>query len=358
MSPARTQETWVHSGTSNVALSVEPREKIAVIIVGHNEAAWIRACLESVVKEVSPNSIFYVDNASSDGTVNIVRRYFSGVQVLANSKNRGFAAGNNQVLRAILATGSHQYVFLLNPDTVLPADLIETLHDFMAGHPEYAVVGPLQIEYDGTMFSTSLNRVSRRDVAIGQYHILRRWLPEVTLRVTNEHPPGILGVYYVQGSAFFIKVEVLRAIGLFDELFHSFYEEVDLCRRALWSGYKLGLLTTLRLPHASRGPGSRSRWRLYLRFRNKYLFALTDPNIAIRWLPTVVLRLVLSDLRQAAHSHEGADMSVTSTARAILWMLRCVPQIVRARDWRSRMAKDERSGILVGRWVHGRAHLF
>jgi GT2 family glycosyltransferase len=348
----------VYAGNLNVALSVEPREKIAVIIVGHNEAAWIRACLESVVKEVSPSSIFYVDNASSDGTVDIVHKHFSGVRVLANSKNRGFAAGNNQVLKHILATGSHQYVFLLNPDTVLPADLIETLHDFLAGHPEYAAVGPLQVEYDGTLFSDRLNRVSRRDVAIGQYHILRRWLPEVTLRVTNEHPPGILGVYYVQGSAFFIGVEALRAIGLFDELFHSFYEEVDLCRRALWSGYKLGLLTTLRLPHASRGPGSRSRWRLYLRFRNKYLFALTDPNIVIRWLPTVVLRLVLSDLRQAARSQGDADMSITSTARAILWLLRRTPQIVRARHWRSKMAKDERSGILVGRWARGRAHLF
>jgi N-acetylglucosaminyl-diphospho-decaprenol L-rhamnosyltransferase len=209
----------VHPERASVAFSAEPGARIAVIIVGHNEAAWIRACLESVVKEVSPGSVFYVDNASSDGTASIVSTQFPGVQILENKKNLGFAAGNNLVHSHILMADACDYVFLLNPDTELPAGVLEVLRDFLASHPQYAAVGPLPVEYDGAMSSDRLNRVSRRDIAIGKYHILRRWLPEVTLHVADDHPPGVLGVYYVQGSAFFVRVGALRTIGIFDEIF-------------------------------------------------------------------------------------------------------------------------------------------
>ena len=348
----------VHPELVDVAFSVEPEARVAVIIVGHNEAAWIQQCLASVVKEVSSSSVFYVDNASSDGTAGIVRTQFPGVHVVENEKNLGFAAGNNLVLSCILMAGVYDYAFLLNPDTALPAGVLGPLEDFLASHSQYAAVGPLQVEYDGTHSSDRLNRVSQRDIAIGKYHILRRWLPEVTLHVANDHPPGVLGVYYVQGSAFFIRIESLRTIGIFDEIFHSFYEEADLCRRALWAGQKLGLLTTVRLPHASRGQGSRSRWRLYLRFRNKYLFTLTDPNIAVRWLPVVVFRLVLSDLRHAANSPGDSDMNFTSSSMATLWLIGNIIPIARARRQRNRMIKAGRPGVLIGRQVGGRVHLF
>src|SRR5258708_35171330 len=208
------------------------------------------------------------------------------------------------------------------------------------------------------MSAYRLNRVSQRDIAIGSYHILRRWLPDVTLHVTNDHPAGVLGVYYVQGSAFFVRVETLRAIGIFDEIFHSFYEEADLCRRALWTGQKLGLLTTVRLPHASRGPGTRSRLRLYLRFRNEYLFTLTDPNIAIRWLPIILLLLGLSDLHQAARSPADPDMTFTSSTMAVLGLTGNIIPAIRARRHRNRLPRYGRPARLIGRHASGRAPLF
>src|SRR5260370_29572730 len=151
------------------------------MVVGNNEAAWIRAWLESVVKEVSPGSVFNVDNASSDGTASIVSTQFPGVQILENKKNLGFAAGNNLVHSHILMADACDYVFLLNPDTELPAGVLEVLRDFLAGHPQYAAVGPLQVEYDGALSSDRLNRVSPPDIALGKYHVLQRWLPAVTL---------------------------------------------------------------------------------------------------------------------------------------------------------------------------------
>jgi GT2 family glycosyltransferase len=219
-------------------------------------------------------------------------------------------------------------------------------------------MGPLQVEYDGVNFTNKLNRVSQRDVTIGQYHVLKRWLPEVTLRVQGDDTPQVLDVYYVQGSAFLVRAPVLREIGVFDELFHSFYEEVDLCRRALWAGHKLGLLTNVYLPHASRGLGDGSRWRRYLRFRNKYLFTLTDPNITTRCLPLILSRLLISDLRQAAFSARPTDMSLTSSTMAIVWLIGNSGQVARARARRQRMVESGRPGRLIGRYVHGQAHIF
>lgn len=175
-----------------------------------------------------------------------------------------------------------------------------------------------------------LNRVSRRDIEIGGYHILRRWIPEVSLHVDQDHPDGVLGVYYVQGSAFFARLDLFRDIGYFDEIYHAFFEEVDLCRRALWRGYKLGLVTSLRLSHASRGAANRSRYRIYYRIRNKYLFILTDPDLGHQasW---IVLRLIGADLRQIPGSSSSAEFSVLSFGRAVLWLLVHASQIARSK---------------------------
>jgi hypothetical protein len=202
---------------------------------------------------------------------------------------------------------------------------------------QYGAIGPLQTEYDAKGVSGRLNRVSRRDIEIGKYHILRRWIPGVSLQVDQEAPDGVLGVYYVQGSAFFARLNLFRDIGYFDEIYHAFFEEVDLCRRALWHGYKLGLVTSLRLAHASRGPGNRSRYRIYYRIRNKYLFILTDPDLAIRRLPWIVLRLIGADLRQIPGSSYSSEFSVLSFGRAVLWLLVHARQIARGRSRRSRM---------------------
>jgi len=348
----------VHPGLPDVGSSVKSEERTAVIIVGRNEAEWIHACLKSVLNEVSSCAVFYVDNASSDGTASMVRSHFPGITVFQNSENVGFAAANNSILRHLLEASTFEYFFLLNPDTLLPSGVLQKLEDFLACHPLYAVVGPLQVEYDGINFTDKLNRVSQRDVTIGQYHVLRRWLPDVTLQVRGADITQVLDVYYVQGSAFLVRAAVLQKAGLFDELFHSFYEEVDLCRRLLWAGHKLGLLTNVRLPHASRGLGDRSRWRRYLRFRNKYLFTLTDPNIALRWLPVILFRLLTSDLRQAAFSARRTDMSLTSSTMAIAWLIGNTRQIARARACRQRMVESGRPGCLIGRHVHGQAHIF
>lgn len=312
----------------------------AIVIVGQNERYWIRACIESALKETPAKSIYYVDNASRDGTAEYVVSAFPGIHIVKNSRNRGFAAGNNQVLRQIMNLQGFDYVFLLNPDAVVPSGLLAALREFVRNNPQYGIVGPLQVEYDGIVASHRLNRVSRRDLRIGRFHILRRWIDDFPLRVAHDHPVGVVNTYYVQGSALFCSVSVLREVGIFDEIFHSFFEEVDLCRRALWHGYKVGLLTNWRLPHASRGAGNRSRWRIYLRLRNKYLFALTDADISLGHLPSIVVRLVLQDFRRMWCSRTLGDFSTVSFACALAWLFLNTPKVVACRRRRVQVRRS------------------
>lgn len=315
---------------------------VAVIVVGFNDATWLVPCLQSVINEVPPECVYFVDNASEDNSAELVIERFPDVHVTRNSENRGFAGGNNQVLSMLALSGDYRYAFLLNPDTVVPIGLISGLRDFMDEFSEYVAVGPLQTEYLEPLQTEylevasqgELNRVSRRDTEIGQYHVLRRWLPEFDLRISQDDPAGVLGVYYVQGSAFFARTSLFRDVGFFDELYHAFFEEVDLCRRARWDGHKLGILTWLHIPHASRGAGNRSRYRIYYRIRNKYMFVLTDPELPGRTIPLLVLRLLMGDMRQVPKSRSSQDFRVSSFIHALLWLISHGQEIDRGRRWR------------------------
>jgi len=323
-------------------------DEVAVVIVGYNSGSWLRACLDSVCREVYAGSVFYVDNASSDGSARWVIEAYPEVRIIANRRNRGFAGGNNQALSVIMQATHYRYVFLLNPDTILPVGLMSGLRHFMVAHPEYGAVGPLQVEYDADVKLGELNRLSRRDVRIGQYHVLKRWLPRLPIRVAGRYPPGVLSVYYVQGAAFFARVDLFRHVGLFDELFFAFFEEVDLCRRALWQGYRLGLLTDLRLPHASRGPEERSMRRRYYRIRNKYLFALTDPDIPARRLTCVVSQLALWDLRRVPEALRS-DLSVIliPSLLAVAWLVLNAPRVIHGRRWRAKLVRSPQCPLVV-----------
>ena len=307
---------------------------VAVIVVGFNDATWLAPCLQSVMNEIPPECVYFVDNASEDNSAELVTEGFPQVHVTRNSENRGFAGGNNQVLSMLALNGDYRYAFLLNPDTVVPIGLISGLRDFMEEFPGYVAVGPLQTEYLEVDSRSELNRVSRRDLQIGQYHVLRRWLPEFDLKISQDDPVGVLGVYYVQGSAFFARMDLFRDIGFFDELYHAFFEEVDLCRRARWHGHKLGILTWLHIRHASRGAANRSRYRIYYRIRNKYLFVLTDPELPGRTIPLLVFRLLMRDMRLLPNSGSSQDFRVSSFTHALLWLMSHGREIVRGRRWR------------------------
>ncbi|MDZ7344190.1 MAG: glycosyltransferase family 2 protein, partial [candidate division KSB1 bacterium] len=121
----------------------------SIIIVNYNVREFLRQSLLSLRKALASLSaeIFVVDNASDDGSVDMVRQQFPEVEVIANTENLGFARANNQALRR--ARG--RLIVLINPDTVVQEDTFIAIRDFMAAHPRSGMVGCKILNPDGSL---------------------------------------------------------------------------------------------------------------------------------------------------------------------------------------------------------------
>lgn len=211
--------------------------ELSIIIVAWNTRDILMDCLESIVRH-SPSrasEIIVVDNASADGTADSVRRGFPQVLVLSNDVNRGFAAANNQGMER----ASGQYILLLNPDTIVHPQSLDSLCEFMDRHEDVAICGPRLLNGDGTL-QQSARRFPTFRGALHKYTVLRslgifrahyvRWMMKDFAHDRQ------MDVDQVMGSALLLRRSLLERIGIMDERFFMYYEEVDLCYRVKQAG--------------------------------------------------------------------------------------------------------------------------
>jgi len=233
----------------------------SVIIVSWNVRDLLRRCLRSVGSEQSAvNSqpfsvhcsrfieVLVVDNASSDGTVEMLRAEFPGVRVMANAENVGFTRGNNEAL----AEAQGRYLFLLNPDTELRPGALQALIDYMEAHPRVGIVGPRLFYGDGTPQS-SRRRFPTLATAFLESTKLQQWFPRnrVLTRyyMLDTSDDATQEVDWVNGSAMFVRRQVYEQIGGFDEAFFMYSEELDWCYRAKQAGWQVVYLPTAQVTH-------------------------------------------------------------------------------------------------------------
>ncbi|RMF46450.1 MAG: glycosyltransferase, partial [Bacteroidetes bacterium] len=225
-----------------------------------NVKYFLRQCLQSVARALEgiDGEVWVVDNASIDGSVEMVREEFPWVHLIANEINLGFARANNQAIQR--ATG--QYILLLNPDTIVQEDTFREVLRFFAAHPEAGAVGVKIIDGQGRFSPdsrrdlpsawnifcklTGLYRLFPQSRLFGRYHLT--YLPEDTV----SEVPVLLGAFMC------IPRHVLNQVGLLDERFFMYAEDIDLCYRILQAGYKNYYLPTTQIIHF-KGESTRSR---------------------------------------------------------------------------------------------------
>ncbi|HCU35685.1 MAG TPA: glycosyltransferase family 2 protein [Armatimonadetes bacterium] len=212
------------------------RTRLCVIIVSWNVSDDLRVCLESVYAGNGGDfEVWVVDNASSDGTVEMLRERFPQVRLIANTANRGFAAANNQAL----ADADADYFLLLNPDTIVPEGAFDTLLRFADAHPEAGVIGPKLLNRDGSLqysarrFPTFAAAVYR-NTPFGKLFPGAR-APQDYLMVDWDHNDA-RAVDWVSGACMLIRREALAEVGLLDEEFYWGSEDVDYCFRMRHAG--------------------------------------------------------------------------------------------------------------------------
>ena len=224
--------------------------QISIVIVSWNVSELLDACLGSIEKFASKISleVIVVDNNSSDKTVEMVRRDHPTVTVLANSTNRGFAVANNQGI-----IESHgELVLLLNPDTELRSGVLETMLNFFQTHPKAGVAGCRHRNTDLTL-QHSVRRFPTLPALLLIFSKIAKLAPHLP---ALEHYFALDFDYkktqlvdQVAGSFFIIRRAVLDQVGLLDENFFIWFEEVDFCRRVSAADWEVWFVTEGEIIH-------------------------------------------------------------------------------------------------------------
>lgn len=244
-------------------------QTIGVVVLNWRRPAESVRCLESVLAcDYEALRVYFVDNGSGDGSDALVRHRFPGVSVLQTGANRGYAGGNNAGIRRAIEDGC-AFVFILNNDATLEPGCIAELAAAAKAHPEAGLFQPLILRWmEDSAYPVPVRWAARFDGF--------RQVDPLT-----DVASATLAVAYAAGSALFVRSDVFRAAGLFDESFFLCWEEVDLAYRARRAGYDCLLVRAARARHeghASFGGhvspaveyfNCRNRWRWASRYLSR-----------------------------------------------------------------------------------------
>jgi len=240
---------------------LEVGSDLSIVIVNWNVRDLLRRCLHSILPISQftslpvyqstnlPNTeIIVVDSASSDGSVAMIEEEFPQVRLIANSENVGFTVGNNQGI----AASQGRYVLLLNPDTEIVGDALTTMVKYMDEHSQVGALGPQLLNPDGSIQS-SRRRFPTLATAFLESTTLQRWFPDnAVLRryyVLDRPDREVQEVDWVTGACLLARREAIEEVGLLDEGFFMYSEELDWCRRARERGWQVVYLPTARVIH-------------------------------------------------------------------------------------------------------------
>ena len=205
--------------------------KLSVVIVSYNVRPFLTACLDSVrcALEGIEGEVFVVDNHSNDDSVEVVARDYSWVHLIINKENLGFSKANNMAIRE--AKG--EYILLLNPDTVVAEDTLRGVVGFMDEHPETGGAGVRMHNGDGTLAPES-----RR--AIPTPFVAARKMLGFTKRYYMSYLPWdeAARIEVVSGAFMMLRRKAIDQVGLLDEDFFMYGEDIDLSYRLLKDGWQ------------------------------------------------------------------------------------------------------------------------
>jgi len=214
---------------------------LSVVIVSYNVRRFLEQALRSVFAALEglEGEVWVVDNASSDGSVQMVREQFPQVKLIANEENVGFARANNQAI----AQARGRYVLLLNPDTVVRKDTFRIMVKFMDEHPEAGAAGCKVLNPDGTLQLACRRGFPTPMVAFYKIVGLSSLFPKSRrfgrYNMTYLNPDEVAEVDAVSGSFMMVRREVVEKVGVLDPSFFMYGEDIDWCYRIKQAGWKV-----------------------------------------------------------------------------------------------------------------------
>jgi GT2 family glycosyltransferase len=232
--------------------------EVSICMVTLNACTYLRESLISLMNSSSDLNleVILVDNASTDGTAELVQHDFPQVKFIQNDENEGFARPMNKAM--LQAVG--RYLLLLNPDTILQEESISNLVVYMEAHPEIGICGPKVLNQDGTLQKSCRRGIAKPWNTFTYFSGLADLFPHskcfggYQLNYLDEDL--IHEVDGVSGSCMMIRREVIDQIGYLDERFFAYQEDADYCFQAQNAGWKIYYIPTAKIYHYGGKGGS------------------------------------------------------------------------------------------------------
>ena len=212
-------------------MELQGKMKVSIVIVNWNVRDFLRKCLTAIYKSITDLDfeIFVVDNNSSDGSGEMVRKEFLAVRLIENRNNMGFARANNMAIKE----AGGDYILLLNPDTEVMEKSVNKMVSFMDAHREIGILAPKLLYPDGTRQESIVPPFSFSSYFLNEYFPFSKrafMMHKIYSTQAVENPTG---------ACLMVRKNVFEKIGLFDESFFVSWEDVDFCRRAGKGGIKI-----------------------------------------------------------------------------------------------------------------------
>lgn len=232
-----------------------PAPDVAVVVVSWNCRDLLTSCLRSVIANTGKMNyeVIVVDNASADGTVAAVRRDFPSVRVIGNDANLGFAKANNMAFRCTAA----RYVLLLNPDAeLLRSDTLDRLTDYMDRNPDIGAAGCMLLDVDGR-WQTSAGYSPRPTTLIANSFFLAQLSGNAIKGLCLMRPaadaPESIDVDWVSGACMFVRRRAMDEVGLLDESYFMYGEDIEWAYRIVAAGWRITHLPGIQVQHVLAG---------------------------------------------------------------------------------------------------------
>ncbi len=234
--------------------------RLAIVIVNYNTCDLLRACLQSLAEGAAQNAtIWVVDNASGDDSATMVQAEFPSVRLILNQQNTGYAAANNLAIREALQQDA-EYVLLLNPDTVAPPNALDQLIVYLERHPEVGACGPRLLLPDGSLDLACRRSFPTPEVSLYRLLGLAKLFPRsprfARYNMTYLSPDIETEVDSVVGACMLVRASVVREVGMLDETYFMYGEDLDWAFRIKQYGWRVMYVPSVVIYHYKRASSS------------------------------------------------------------------------------------------------------
>ncbi len=225
--------------------------ELSISIVNYNNKECLGACLDSIYSHAQDMNfeVIVVDNNSSDGSIDFIKQAFPLVSIIENSENLGFVKANNQGIRA----SSGRYILSLNNDTIIKNDTLTGLVRFMQEHPDVGVCGPKVLNRDGTFQRQCRRSFPTISSSLCYFLKLHKLFPRseyfgrYLMTQLDCDKPG--EVDSVSGCCLMVRKEVIEQVGILDESYIMYGDDLDWCYRTKQAGWKVCYVPHVEIVH-------------------------------------------------------------------------------------------------------------